>query len=143
MAVTALAPHQRLDDFRLSERCAQDQVAEAISLHLYSRHYDDLPRELRSRVEGAALRAVRSPQTAWVETAMVRAHQTLDRAMAHEMGLSYAQQSVARRQALASIGVQAVLGALIAVFELENPFTGPGDALRVYDAAAAAQQEVR
>lgn len=135
--------HQRLRDFRLDERCGVDTVAQAISRHLYGRSYDDLPASVRVRVEGAALRAVRSPQGAWMAEALKRAHLNLDRAMAQEMGPIYQMQAPAARQAQVRIAVQIVVSALLSVLEVEFPFSGAGEALPVYVAADAAAREVK
>lgn len=137
------AAFTRLDDLTREERCGQAAVAEAISLHLYGKHYDELPPSVRARVEGAALRALRSPQGAWQSEALKRAHLNLDRAIAQEMGPTFGMLAPLQRQALARVGVQAVLAALLGVFEVSHPFNGSGDALKVYEAAAAAAQEVR
>lgn len=132
-----LNPLTRLDDYRTDEKSGTDSIADAVALHIYGRHYDDLPRELRIRVEGAARRALRSPLGPWMQEALTRAYRALDQAMRDEMGALYAQQSKERRQFLAVIAVQSVLSACLSVFELENPFEGNGQALRIYDAAAA------
>jgi hypothetical protein len=137
---TALA---RLDGYRLEERCAQDIVAEAIARKVYCRHYDELPRDLRIRVEGSALRAIRAPQSAWMREALTRAHLNLDRAMRDEMGAVYASQKPERRLALSVMAVQAVIAALIGTLEVAEPFEGPGDALRTYDAAIVEIVEAR
>lgn len=136
------SPQSRLDDFRLDERCAVDGIADAISFYLYGKAYDRLPVSVRTRVEGAALRAVRAPQAAWTSAAWMRAHKALDHAMTEAMGPVFAMQAPAARQALARIGVASVLSALTGVFEVAEPFE-IGDALQIYDAATAAQREVR
>lgn len=142
-ALAAVSPYQRLDDYRLEERTAQDSIATVISLHLYGRHADEIPIEQRIRVEGAAFRALRSPQAPWMQDALARAYRALDVAMGEAMGALYAQQTKERRMFLAVIAVQAVVGAFISTLELSNPFQGAGDALRVYDSADAAAREVR
>lgn len=134
------SPLDRLDDYRRDEHCAQDLVAEAISQSLYQKSYDELPGRMRASVEAQALRALRSVQGAWMSEAWTRAIRSLDAAMANEMGMAYAQQPIERRQALAYIGAQAVIAALVGTLELTNPFEGPVSALKVYDAAHYAGQ---
>lgn len=142
-ATAAPTAHERLDNYRLDERCAADQIAEVISLHLYGKHYDEIPRDQRAKVEGAALHAIRAAQLTWNSEASARAIVALDQAMCSEMGLPYAGQPLVRRQQLALIGATVVQAALTGTLDLSNPFNGPGEALRVYDAAAAQAQEVR
>lgn len=139
----SLSPLDRLDDIRADEKCGHDVIAEAISQHLYGRSYDTLPQANRTSVERAALRAIRGPQTAWMREALTRAYANLDRAMAAEMGMGYAQQTKERRMALAYIGVEAVLAAFVGTLEIDNPFDGPGDVLRVYDAAQLEAKGIR
>lgn len=131
----------RLDEFRLDERCAVDALATEISRHLYNRHYDQLPRSLRVKVEGAALRAIRSPQLAWNREAWLKAYGALEDAMRREMGADFAQMPAARRATLAHLGAQAVLTALVSIFEVEQPFEDVSQALRVYDTARAQARE--
>lgn len=138
-----VSPYHRLDELRREERYAHHQVADTVALWLYGRSSDDLPASVRTRVEGAALRALRAPQGAWMAVALQRAHVALDEAMAQEMGPVYRMQAPAARQAQARIAVQIVVAAFIGTLELSNPFDGAGDALKVYDAADAAQREVR
>lgn len=137
------SPLARLDDLRREERCGVDAVAEAISLSLYAKHCDEIKdRAVRNRIEGAARRAIRSPQGAWMALALRRAHVALDTVMAHEMGPLYRMQAPEARQSQARIAVQVVIAALIGALELENPFEG-AEGLAVYDAAAAAAKEVK
>lgn len=137
------SPQQRLDDLRLEERCAVDAIAQSISRSLYGKDYDRLRPANRIRVEGAARRALRTPQGVWIAEATRKAHLALERAMAQEMGPVFQMQAPEARQAQARIGVQAVLSALISVLELQNPFNGDGEALPIYEAAVAAAREVR
>src|SRR5207253_4814957 len=97
----------------------------------------------RARVERAALRAVRSAQMAWDAESTKYSIVRLDRAMAVEMGMTYAAQAIIRRQSLALIGVSAVECAQASVLEIEHPFDGPGDALKVYDKAAEDVRRIR
>ena len=140
---TPTTPQARLDAYRLGERCGQDQIAEAISLHLYGRSHDALSAGQSAIVKGAALRALRGSQAVWREEAHRRAVLALDQAMTDEMGAPYRVQSQTRRMDLAVIGLRAVLAALIGTLELEHPFEGSGSALRIYDAAEQQTKEIR
>lgn len=135
--------YERLDDFRKDERCGHDLVADAISLHLYGKHADELPREVRSRVERSALRALRGAQPAWQGEALKRAVLTHDRAMVEEMGRAYAGQAPERRKALAYIAVHVVQAAFVGALEISDPFDGPGQAIKVYEAAQSDIREVK
>lgn len=139
----AISPLDRLDDYRKEERCITDTIANTISLHLYGKHYDQLPHAERRRVEMAALHAIRASQLTWNQYAAERAWKALDDAMCQELGMAYAAQPLERRKTLARIGAVVVQQALCNALDLANPFVGNGDALRVYEAADAAVKDVQ
>jgi hypothetical protein len=130
----------KLDERRRDERCVQDQIAEILSGHLYGKHYDELPADARIAVEGAAMRAIRAVQPAWRRVALERARTALSDALRAEMGRDFAGYSDNRREALAIIGARAVLSAQIGIYEVADPFDGPGEALRIYRATEESRQ---
>lgn len=134
---------EQYDNHRLYERCVVDQIAEIVSQHLYTKSYDRLPAPARVLVEGAALRAVRVAQAPWRAEAHRRATVALEHALAVDMGAAFAALSPADRTARARNGVRAVLGALVGVLEVGDPFEGPGDAMRIYHAAEQEAKELR
>lgn len=126
---------ERLDDYVEAEKNGADLVAIEISKHLYGRPYDELPPANRRRVEAMAVHAIRGSQLTWNTLAAERATAALDQAMCRELGMPYAGQPFERRRRLAIIGMQIVDAGLRGVLDLEHPFDGPGQALKVYDKA--------
>lgn len=134
---------ERYDSYRLHERCIADYLAEILSQHLYTKSYDRLPTPERMAVEGSALRAVRMAQGPWRNEAYRRATLALERALTQEMGATFASLPATGRTVLARIGARAVFGALIGVLEVGDPFDGPGDAMRIYQAAEEEAKDIR